>query len=294
LEIIMSIGDSAYEKISPTAKLVAHIRTFTDIPFAAEIAAESGAQTAFEALAGAKAEPMIPFIPMWEARYKATDRIIEEQGMTQILEIAAGLSPRGLAMTVNPEVISVATDLPQILEQERTIAQAILTRLNSRRPNLYFQVANALDRESLSRAAAVFRPDRPIAIITEGLLPYFTHPEKAILARNIHELLTIYGGIWITPDLSTRQSWGNVAHSDEHIRQRLRVISHSTDRSLASNAFADENDLNQFFAGAGFTIQEYSQAELFEALTSITRLDLDREETRLILRGLKTLILTAT
>ena len=37
------VQEASYEKISPTAKLVAHIRSFTDIPFTKEIAAASGA-----------------------------------------------------------------------------------------------------------------------------------------------------------------------------------------------------------------------------------------------------------
>ena len=37
-----------FEKISPTAKLVAYSRTFTDIPFAKEIAIKSNAKQSFE------------------------------------------------------------------------------------------------------------------------------------------------------------------------------------------------------------------------------------------------------
>lgn len=35
----------SYERISPTAKLVAHLRTSIDIPFAKEVAEESGGPT---------------------------------------------------------------------------------------------------------------------------------------------------------------------------------------------------------------------------------------------------------
>jgi hypothetical protein len=39
--VISDMGEGeAYEKISSTAKLVAHIRSFTDIPFTKEIAAK--------------------------------------------------------------------------------------------------------------------------------------------------------------------------------------------------------------------------------------------------------------
>jgi len=53
----------SYEKISPTAKLVAYLRAFTDIPYAKEIARESGAEKAFHELSGESAESMIRFVP---------------------------------------------------------------------------------------------------------------------------------------------------------------------------------------------------------------------------------------
>ncbi|MGA2885939.1 MAG: hypothetical protein ABSE80_12425 [Halobacteriota archaeon] len=49
------------KKISSTAKLVAHIRAFTDIPFAKEIAAASGAEKDFQTLAGQSAKFMTHF-----------------------------------------------------------------------------------------------------------------------------------------------------------------------------------------------------------------------------------------
>ena len=139
----------AYDKIGRTSKLVAYLRAFTDIPFAKEIAVGTEAQQDFETLAGKSARSMTQFAFVWEARYKATDQIIARQRISQVLELAAGLSPRGLAMTEDPNVIYVVTDLPQILEQEQAIAESILAKLHAQRSNLYFRVANALDRDDL-------------------------------------------------------------------------------------------------------------------------------------------------
>jgi O-methyltransferase involved in polyketide biosynthesis len=286
----------SYQKISPTAKFVAYLRTFTDIPFAKEIAAESGAEKTFQELSSGSTESIVRFAPLWEARYKATDRIIAQHSITQVLEVAAGLSSRGLAMTENPDVVYVVTDLPQILEQEEAIARAILARLNSRRPNLYFQAANALDRESLSRAATPFKPNRPLAIITEGLLPYFSRGEKEALAGNIHKLLEKYGGIWITSDVHTKQFRKEVSQVEENVvQQRQSKISSITGSNLESNLFADENDIQQFFNKAGFTIEEYPQSNIYEDLSSVKILNLDGEEIlkiQLVLKLNKTLILT--
>jgi len=284
--------EKSYEKVGPTAKFVAYARAFTDIPFAKEIAVESGAENTYRELAGG-VESTGRFLPLWEARYKATDQILMQRDMTQILEIAAGLSPRGLAMTQNSEVIYVATDLSQILEEEQAIAETILVKLNLHRPNLHFQVANVLDYKSLLRAAIFFKSDQPLAVITEGLLPYLDSHEKEISANNIYELLRKCGGIWITPDVSTRQSWKSISQIDRiHMLQRIGNISRITERNLKSNVFADENEVKQFFNKAGFTIQEYQQTNVFKDLYSVKSLNLNRNETMRILQGRKTLVLT--
>jgi len=284
--------EKSYEKISPTAKFVAYGRSFTDIPFAKEVAAESGAEKAYRELTrGVEQTGSLP--PLWEARYKATDRILGQRGATQVLEVAAGLSPRGLAMTENPAVVYVVTDLPQILEEEQAIAEAILAKLNIRRPNLHFQIANVLDRESLSRAVIFFKPNRPMAVITEGLLPYLSRREKEVAAKNIRRLLVKHGGIWITPDVSTKQSWSDVSRIDRvSMGQRIRKISGVTGRNIRSNVFANESEVKQFFDGAGFAIQEYQQTEVFEDLYSVKSYNLNRDETLRILKGRRTLILT--
>jgi O-methyltransferase involved in polyketide biosynthesis len=286
------VQEEAYEKISTTAKLVAHIRAFTDIPFAREIASASGAEKDFQTLAGESAEFMTQSAFNFEARYKTTDRIIARYHITQVLEIAAGLSPRGLAMTEDPNVVYVATDLPGILEQEKAIADSILAKMNIHRSNLYYLIANALDRESLLQAAIPFRSDKPVAIITEGLLPYLTRDEKETLAGNIRDLIKQHDGIWITADVPPKQFWEFIAQADDTMQQRMQNVSGATGRDIETNTFEDENAVRQFFTSAGFTIEEYSYSNVLEDLSSAKLSKLKREEILEILHVQKTLILT--
>jgi hypothetical protein len=65
--------NEAYDKIGTTAKLVAYLRSFTDIPFTKEIAVETGAKRDFETLAGKSGQSMTQFAFIWDAHYKATD-----------------------------------------------------------------------------------------------------------------------------------------------------------------------------------------------------------------------------
>ncbi len=269
------VQKESYAKISPTAKLVAYGRTFTDIPFSREIAAECDAEKAFQALSATQSLPLQ--VPLWEARYKATNQIIAREGITQILEIAAGLSPRGLEMTGDPDVVYVATDLPEMLEQEKAIVGAILARLNIQRPNLHFSVANALDLEEVVQAATPFQSGKPVAILTEGLLQYLTRTERATLAANVHELLARYGGVWITPDVNTKEIWDKIRGIDKRMQERAETIASATERSLYDNLFIDNHDVQQFFTSAGFKIEEYSYLHILDELSSLKRFNLDRE-----------------
>lgn len=284
--------ESSYEKISPTAKLVAQLRIFTDIPFVKEIAKESRSEETFKELVGDMNESIIRFAPLIEARYKATDKILKQRGINQVLEIASGLSPRGLAMTENPNIIYVATDLPQILEQERSISEKILARTNAARPNLHFQTANALDKKSLSTATNFFRAGEPVGVVNEGLLMYLNRSEKSIVAANILELLKRSGGAWITPDVSTKKFMERIFQANENLRKIASHISGVTERNIESNTFADDDDIQQFFNGAGFTIEEYQHSDTIEDLSSIQSLGIDRDTVLKILQGRKTLILT--
>jgi O-methyltransferase involved in polyketide biosynthesis len=208
------------------------------------------------------------------------------------LEVAAGLSPRGLAMTEDPNITYVVTDLPQILEQEQAIAEFILVKRHVQRLNLYFQVANALDRDDLFKAAAPFQRGMPIAVITEGLLPYLTREEKATLAANICDLLTQYGGIWICPDVTPRQTWKRFSEVDWDVRQRHQNISRATGRDFEKNAFEDDDDIRRFFTDAGYVIEEYPHVSVVDELSAVRLTHLNRDEVREIIRVFQTLILT--
>jgi O-methyltransferase involved in polyketide biosynthesis len=278
----------SYEKISPTAKLIAYLRTFSDIPYAKEIAEESGSEKVFQELAGERAKMMVRMAFLWEARYKVTNQILEEHGVTQVLEIAAGLSPRGLAMTRDPRVIYVVTDLQQILEEEKMIADRILARSSDHRPNLYYRAVNALDMESLSASMAVFKDDSPTAIIAEGLLPYFNRSEKEILASNIHSLFRKFDGLWVVSDVRTKQYMHEISQLVENAGKHSARMSNSTGVDLESNLFADEAEIEQFFSKAGFKMREYSISNNVGDLSSIKLLNLNQEEISKVPRVLKT------
>jgi O-methyltransferase involved in polyketide biosynthesis len=264
-----------FAKISLTAKLAAYMRQFSDIPFAPDIASLVRAKKAFDRLLhhhALKTGDLDWYAPLFEARHKSIGAMIRRCAPRQILELAAGLSSRGLSMTADPHVHYVETDLDEMIAEKRALLGAISRRHRLLpRDNLRVLAANALDRDQLQAAVKSFRADQPLIILHEGLLQYLSSSETEQVAHNIHELLGQFGGIWITPDFSLKGDSANI--SDEQ-RKFRRIIAEATDRTMYDNAFESVEHLREYFRGLGFQIEVFNQLYLAPHLVSVERLGL--------------------
>src|SRR6185295_16586171 len=106
-----------YSTISPSAKALLIMKSETTIPFARE-AAELiwGAEGVVRARASMNEEPLADLRRLhFEDRYRSVDALLEDEKATRILEIAGGLSFRGLALaSTRSEISYLDTDLPEI------------------------------------------------------------------------------------------------------------------------------------------------------------------------------------
>jgi O-methyltransferase involved in polyketide biosynthesis len=111
------------------------------------------------------------------ARHRAIDalleRAIEEGGVTQVIEVAAGLSPRGwrFSRRYGASLTYIEADLPGMAERKRSA----LERMGSLGEHHRVEPLDALrdaGPASLSAATAALDPTEGLAIITEGLLGY--------------------------------------------------------------------------------------------------------------------------
>jgi hypothetical protein len=84
-----------------------------------------------------------------------------------------------------------------MIKQKREIVLALLGSILS---NLKFCSASVLNSEELSQGLTDFRKE-PVAVTSERLLRYLTFEEESQLAENARQILGIYGGMWITPDI---------------------------------------------------------------------------------------------
>ncbi len=261
----------AYVRISPTAWLVAYQRTLSDIPLSkeifdelAEIAKQTWPASKIEELERLK-NPGMPVI--WEARYKLVNRLLKEQRVDQILELAAGFSPRGLEMVRTLSVEYVEMDLPPVVDEKRKILERLIARSQvSRQANLHLEAGNALSAQDLFAATRVFKA-KPIAIVNEGLLQYLDLDEKEALARSVRQVLQAFGGVWITPDIST-QALGGLGPTSEKIRERMAKIRNLTGIDVQNNRFENENAAREFFQDLGFSVERHGFAEVAGELCS--------------------------
>src|SRR5512146_1054079 len=164
--------DIDYEKISLTAQLAAYMRQFSDIPFASDVAELLHSREVFEALLTGhqmtRGQQMTPddllwYAPIFEVRYKSVSEAIRRTGSRQVLELASGLTLRGLAFTQDPRYTYLETDLAGISAEK----QAIIARLRQKygladHANLHFAAVNALKRSQLQAAVKPLDRDQSL------------------------------------------------------------------------------------------------------------------------------------
>jgi O-methyltransferase involved in polyketide biosynthesis len=118
------------------------------------------------------------------ARHRAIDALLSEavqrHGITQVIEVAAGMSARGwrFANCYGERLTYVEADLPAMAARKR----AALARIGSLSPTHRVVEVDALRASgsgSLAELAGQLAPDAGTAIITEGLLGYL--PTDAVL-----------------------------------------------------------------------------------------------------------------
>lgn len=260
------------EKIGPTAFITALYRTFSDIPYAQEIF------NALEKLRIIESESDIPIelkkyerSPLIEARYKIDSKLISENNSHQILEIASGLSPRGLDMSSNKDLRYVEIDLPEVIKLKKEIVSSIKDDSNKElNDNLFFESGDALNENDLLKSTNHFKEKERITILNEGLLAYLNFEEKTILSKNIQKLLSVFGGVWITPDiiLPENKEKDNTKNTYNKNLQKL------TGSTIDANRFKDKEEAKKFFEDIGFDVEIHNFSEVYDQLVSPKKLNM--------------------
>lgn len=185
------------------------------------------------------------------ARHRLIDRIltegIEDGSIGQIVEIASGMSPRGLRFRRrHPGVTYVEADLPAMAERKRAalaeigtpIRVADLDALTDRGPGSIAELGASLDAE----AGAAF--------VSEGLLNYFPREDViGIWGRIASALARFPAGLYVS-DLHLRS--GNSGPLERAFGAALGTFV----RGSVHFPFADEEDASAALRRAGFATVE--------------------------------------
>lgn len=264
------MADRARSAITPTAHYTGHVWLRHGLSHPAMATAAGAAMfTAlrpFDALLRSVGGPSLEALLI--ARHRVIDalleRAIESGRVGQVIELAAGLSPRGqrfAARFADRGLIYVESDLPDMVDRKRRLyAGAALER-----DNLHVEFIDALRDDgdhSLSAVAdRLLVGGRGTAVITEGLIGYLGRDRTAGLWQRIARALDRPGGGVYLSDLNL----------EEHVR-RLRGAS-AFRQALAwftrrprLQLFADVDDASAALSAAGFSSVDIHEAGSFPGL----------------------------
>lgn len=279
---------NSFDKISPTALMVAYAREFTDIPYSKELSQLVNAQAFIERLEvfveefqGQRLNRPVEAAALFEGRYKAINQAIAEFSTTQIIELGSGLLPRGMTMSEDSDNIFIESDLPAMIGRKQQLVKQLLDD-NSRRvrlsdrSNLHFLAIDATSQPSqFPLNADYLDTQKPITVICEGLLMYLTLEQKRQVFTNVRELLQIYGGVWITPDLATKEDLDKRWKISPTWYNFEQIVNRMTETSLSDVYFDNLDLVRKFAAEEGFNLQSHNMLNVLNQLTCLQPLGID-------------------
>ena len=147
-----------FESISPTAIVTSYPRSFTDIPYEKEIY-----QWLQRNCKNNDVKLNKLLAPEIEARYKLTNKILNDLSIEQVVEIAAGYSSRGI-IYAQKEYEYIEMDLEEVTKNKIKLLMDIASIPDS----LHIMSGNALNYEDFEKCDEFLDKNKEVAIINEG------------------------------------------------------------------------------------------------------------------------------
>jgi O-methyltransferase involved in polyketide biosynthesis len=199
---------SGSDSISPTAHYTGYVWSRNGLSHPALTTREGEllfaslqpAMLASRAVGGPSLEPYLM------ARHLAIDarveRAIESGAATQVLEVAAGLSPRGwrFAQRYGERITYIEADLPAMAQRKRQALKRIGT-LGQHHRVVDVDALRAEGPQSLSAVGAELDSSAGLVIVTEGLLGYLSTEDVTALWERFAALLKTFSAGRYVSDL---------------------------------------------------------------------------------------------
>ena len=192
-----------------------------------------------------------------QARHTLLDehltQLIQQYPDLQILEIAAGLSPRGWWFRSHfPNIDYRELDLPAMAE----IKQNALQEINQNSPKM---LSADLFTEDFKTAFDVFDSNKPLVIISEGLINYFDKNLLQQLLKSIVNYGQSFKALHYLTDLYPEPVKNKLAKVIWSSSKLLKWMS----RSAFSFHFVNPTEVQDFFKTAGFKQVEVIQPQQY-------------------------------
>ena len=154
----------------------------------------------------------------------------------------------------------------------------VLSQIKPLPANLRIVSGNALRLADINNAVSSFNPKKPVAVVNEGLLRYLNFDEKTQVANNVHEVLSSFGGVWITCDTTPKKF---LATQDKVTKPGMnKKLSSISGKNFKDNMFEDNEHAVKFLSDLGFSVEVHPFTEIINELASPKKLGYALNETK--------------
>ena len=205
--------------------------------------------------------PLLPPIIRHESEHLFVRHFVHEERLRQlapdyVLEVGAGLSPRGLTFASNnPELTYVEADLPGMVAAKRDRLKKAGVSLP---PNYHLGTADLLGSDLLGSLPVAPKKKQRVVVVTEGVADYLNMDEKRIAFTNIAGVLRAAGGGSYQAECYTRDRFVRYRSISKLFTSALGLL---VGASFEDRLFDSAPQALEFLRGCGFDEVEVLDSE---------------------------------
>ena len=210
-----------------------------------------------------------------ELRYTSINDFIESQGYTTVVDLGCGVSPRGIYMA-RKGIKYIGVELEPVVQVLEEYTPMFLTEAEQK--NIHFAVADVTDRDAMLKA--VENAPGKVCIVMDNLSLYISLERQKAMLENIHEILKIHGGCFVTSDHladeilmgATSAVYGK-KNAAEIFDNTVKLYENTSEMNFSDTFFDTPKEAMEFHKENGFNVEERPLFSKTPALYSLKSLN---------------------